>query len=256
MIRVPLPGAVLDGERIVLPAEAVHYLRRVRRLGAGDRVRVFDGAGHEVDAVLVDADAGDGLGADPVGPVTSGRRAAPVTLVYGLPKGDKLEAVARQITELGAARLVLLDAARSVVRLDGARAASRRERLLRVMAEAARQSDRADTPALVGPLNLAGALAATADHPARWVLHPGAVPAGAVHASDAAQAASALDAVAVDIAAPLAIFVGPEGGFAPDEIAAMVAAGVRPVRLACPILRTETAAPVAVALALDRLGML
>ena len=51
-------------------------------------------------------------------------------------------------------------------------------------------------------------------------------------------------------------FVGPEGGFAPEEIAAMVAAGVRPVRLACPILRTETAAPVAVALALDRLGML
>jgi 16S rRNA (uracil1498-N3)-methyltransferase len=244
VIRVPLPGVVLDGERITLPAEAVHYLRRVRRLGAGDRVRVFDGAGHEVDAVLVDAgDGGDGLAADPVGPVTSGRRAAPVTLVYGLPKGDKLEAVARQITELGAARLVLLDAARSVVRLDGARAASRRERLLRVMAEAARQSDRADTPVLVGPLNLAGALAATADHPARWVLHPGA-------------AAGALDAVAIDIAAPLAIFVGPEGGFAPDEIAAMVAAGVRPVRLACPILRTETAAPVAVALALDRLGML
>lgn len=244
MIRVPLPGAVLDGGRMSLPAEAVHYLRRVRRLGAGDRVRVFDGAGHEVDAVLVDAgEAGDGLAADPVGPVTSGRRAAPVTLVYGLPKGDKLEAVARQITELGAARLVLLDAARSVVRLDGPRAASRRERLVRVMAEAARQSDRADTPALVGPLDLAGALAATADHPARWVLHPGA-------------AASALDAVAVDIAAPLAIFVGPEGGFAPDEIAAMVAAGVRPVRLACPILRTETAAPVAVALALDRLGML
>lgn len=240
MIRVPLPGADLGAERLLLPAEVVHYLRRVRRLGAGDRVRLFDGEGREADAVLVDD--GEGLAAERVGSVVSGRRAAPVTLVYGLPKGDKLDAVARQVTELGVARIVLLDAARSVVKLDGARAEKRRERLSRVMAEAARQSDRADTPALVGPLDLAGALAATADCAARWVLHP--------------HGGGALDAVAVGVEPPLAVFVGPEGGFAPAEVESMLAAGVRAVRLGCPILRTETAAPVAVALALDRLGVI
>ncbi|MCB9540936.1 MAG: 16S rRNA (uracil(1498)-N(3))-methyltransferase [Myxococcales bacterium] len=240
VIRVPLPGADLGAERLALPAEAAHYLRRVRRLGAGDRVRVFDGEGREAEAVLVEE--GEALVAERAGPVVSGRRAAPVTLVYGLPKGEKLDAVARQVTELGVARLILLDAARSVVKLDGARAEKRRERLARVMAEAARQSDRADTPVLVGPLDLAGALAATADCAARWVLHP--------------HGGGALDAVALGVAPPIAVFVGPEGGFSPGEVAAMTAAGVRAVRLGCPILRTETAAPVAVALALDRLGVL
>lgn len=238
MIRVPLPGADLTAERHPLPPETAHYLHRVRRLGPGDPVRLFDGAGHEADATL--GGDPDALWAERTGPVETGRRGAPVTLVYGLPKGDKLETVARQITELGAARLILLDARRSVVRLTGPRAAKRRDRLARIMAEAARQSGRADTPALLGPVDLAAALDATADCPTRWVLHP-----DAPHDPDAPPPT-----------APLAIFVGPEGGFDPDEIAALAADGVRPLRLDCPVLRTETAAPVALALALERLGML
>lgn len=240
MIRVGLPGVDLAAEGWPLPPEQAHYLLRVRRAAAGESVRVFDGAGREVDARLAPPPAdGDPWRLIRSGPVEAGRRAAPITLVYGLPKGDKLDRVARQITELGAARLILLDCARSVVRLTGPRAARRRERLTRVMTEAARQCARADAPALTGPLALPAALDATAAH-TRWVLHPDG---GAPLAEAGARP-------------PLALFVGPEGGFAPDEIEALRAAGVAPVTLDCPVLRTETAAPVAVALALQRLGML
>lgn len=240
MIRLAAPGIDLRGADWPVTEDQAHYLLRVRRLGAGDAVRVFDGAGLEADARLDGPPAeGEPWILTRIGPVEPGRRAAPVTLVYGLPKGDKLDRVARQITELGAARLILLDCDRSVVRLDGPRAAKRRERLDRITAEAARQCARADTPAVEGPLSLAAALEATADC-ARWVLHPE-------------------DGVPLDAAPchpPLALFVGPEGGFTPGEVARMRAAGVQAISLGCPVLRTETAAPVAVALALHRLGVL
>lgn len=246
MNRVGLPGADLDADGWTLPADRAHYLVRVRRLGAGDRVRVFDGAGREADARLEGPD-GEGWRLARVGPVEAGRRAAPITLVYGLPKGDKLDRVARQITELGAARLILLDCARSVVKLAGPRAEKRRERLARIVDEAARQCDRADTADVVGPLDLRAALAATADH-ARWVLHPqGGRPLADAPLPEPRQPGSP---------PAVALFVGPEGGFAPDELATLAAAGACPVSLDCPVLRTETAAPVAVALALYRMGHL
>ncbi len=241
MTRVGLPGAALQADGWDLPADRAHYLVRVRRLKAGDGVRVFDGAGHEVDAVLVAPEAdGAPWRLARAGAVEKGRRAAPLTLVYGLPKGDKLDRVARQITELGAARLILLDCARSVVKLAGPRAAKRRDRVLRIVDEAARQCARADTPAVIGPVSLDAALAATADE-TRWVLHPGAD--GRVTPLDAAPCAP-----------PLALFVGPEGGFAPAELHALDGAGAHRIALDCPVLRTETAAPVAVALALYRMG--
>lgn len=237
MTRVGLPEADLGADGWDLPEARAHYLVRVRRLGAGDAIRLFDGAGREVDARLEAPVDGGPWRAIRVGEVQLGRRAAPLTLVYGLPKGDKLDRVTRQITELGAARLILLDCARSVVRLTGPRAEKRRERLARVGAEAARQCARADALTIEGPLDLAAALDATADH-TRWVLHP--------------EAGGAL--AEAPCTPPLALFVGPEGGFAPAEVEALAAAGAHPIGLDCPVLRTETAAPVAVALALYRMG--
>ncbi|MCA9559713.1 MAG: 16S rRNA (uracil(1498)-N(3))-methyltransferase [Myxococcales bacterium] len=237
MIRVPLPGVALDAPRLALPAEAAHYLLRVRRLNPGERVIAFDGRGGEVEAELCDDEAGPALRT--LGTPKTGRTSAPLTLCYGLPKGDKLETVVRQCTELGVGRVLLLSTKRSVVQLDGPRAAKRRERLQRVAEEAARQSGRADAPTIEGPFSVADAAAATGDHALRLTLHPGApaltAPLGV---------------------APVALFVGPEGGFSPDELATLTAAGVPPVGLACPVLRTETAAVVACALVLHRMSML
>lgn len=241
MIRVGLPGVDPHADGWELPPEREHYLVRVRRLGPGDPVRLFDGAGHEVDTRLCAPESDDRpWRLEPIGPVQTGRRAAPLTLVYGLPKGDKLDRVARQITELGAARLILLDCARSVVRLAGPRADKRRERLARIVDEAARQCARADTVEVVGPLDLAAALDATAAD-VRWILHP----EGGAPLADAPLPAGRPS---------VALFVGPEGGFAPEELAALGGAGAHAISLDCPILRTETAAPVAVALALYRMG--
>lgn len=199
---------------------------------------VFDGRGREVAAVLVQV--GDALVARPVEAPRTGLGGQAVSLWYGLPKGDKLDAVVRDVTELGVGRIRLLACRRSVVRLEGDRVASRMERLERIAAEAARQCGRADVPALEPPCTVEAALAGGVEG-ALLVLHP-----------DAAAASFS----EIMLVSPVALCVGPEGGFAPEELAAFDRAGAQRVRLLSPVLRTETAAPVACALALHHLGAL
>ncbi|MEZ4467273.1 MAG: RsmE family RNA methyltransferase [bacterium] len=198
---------------------------------------VFDGAGLEVDASLVSTP--DGWLARPDGPPRPGRAGVGVHLWYGLPKGDKLETVLRQATELGVERVRLLACQRSVVRLEGGRKDGKLDRLARVAAEAARQCGRADVPTVEAPATVAEALAAEVPG-LLLVLHPeGGRPL-----------------VEVPLTAPVTVCVGPEGGFSPDELARFDAAGGIRVTLLGPVLRTETAAPVACALVLHGLGAL
>lgn len=232
--RVPAPSADLGAAEVPLPALGAHHLVHVLRLAEGAPLVVFD-AGLEIDATL--ARAGASWIARRVGVVRAGVTGAALTLAYGLPKGDKLDVVLRQATELGVGRVVLLDCARSVVKLTADRAAKRLERLERVVEQAARQSGRADVPRLMGPLSVAAAAAQLADHTI-WLLHT----EGGVSLAGA------------PARAPLAVFVGPEGGFDHAEIEALD--GATRVTLGPSVLRTETAAPVACALALHRLGVL
>ncbi len=225
-----------EAGRVALPPEVARYATRVRRVGEGEPVRLFDGAGREGDARLVLE--GEAWLAELVGTPSAGLVGAPLTLFYALPKGEKLDAVVRQATELGVSRIALVAARRSVTRWDSARAGKKLERLRRVATDAARQSGRADVPAVDGPHDVAAA--AADDSATRWVLHP-----EGGHPIDEHPAR-----------APLAIAVGPEGGFAPEELEVFDAHGWRRITLSGPILRTETAATVACALSLHRLGAL
>lgn len=151
-------GARMAADRVVVEGDDHHYLTRVLRLGPGARLVVFDGAGGEADAEVV------AVGAEGVELALSGRRQVrargpQVTLVQGLCKGDKIDLVVQKATELGVARVVVASCARSDVRLDEARGAARRERWERIAREAARQSRRADVPAVAGPMALEAALA-------------------------------------------------------------------------------------------------
>lgn len=236
-IRLPWPGLDWTQAAHPLPPAAAHYLTVVRRLGPGAILVVFDGRGLEANATLGHDERGPLLVLD--GPPVAGRSAAPVRLAYALPKGDKLEDVLRQVTELGAAGVLLFQGERSVVRLEpGDRADRKRERWLRIAEEAARQCGRADVPTVEGPMTFADALDRTASDPWRAVLHP--------------EGGESLEALCP--AAPATLFVGPEGGFSPGELTRFAAAGVMRLSLQCPVLRTETAAVVATALALHRLG--
>lgn len=237
-LRVPLKGLDPQASSWPLPPEAAHYVVDVRRLKSGDALVVFDASGLEAPATLASEEGG--WIAVAAGPVVQGETGADLTLCYALPKGEKLDAVLRQVTELGVGAVLLVQSERAVSRLDASRAAKKRQRWDRLVQEAARQCGRADAPRLDGPVSFAEALEATADAQWRAILHPEAAAPWPIDGE----------------AGPGALFVGPEGGFSPSELAQAAAAGVTPVGLGPLVLRTETAAVVGAALALDRMGAL
>lgn len=195
-----------------------HHLGRVLRLRDGQSVTIGDGRGRWRAAVWR-AGGVEGEGE------TSGPSARPgVTIAAAMPKGDRLEWMVQKLTEIGVAGITLVDCHRSVVRWDAARADAQRQRLSRIVRDAAMQSRQTWLPDLRGPVPLATVLADDGDDAEVVVADP--------------------EGAAFDLAAPATVVIGPEGGFTTDEIA-----GARLVALGDHVLRVETAAIVAAVLA-------
>jgi 16S rRNA (uracil1498-N3)-methyltransferase len=224
-----------------LSAADVHHVRDVLRLEAGDDIIVvWRGAA----ARLRLRDVGDQLRGEWIAAVTS----APlprVTLVQALAKGERMDVVMRQATEIGVSRIVPFSAARSVVALDERRASARVERWRRIAAEAAKQSQRADVPRVDD-------LARTVDLPGllgdAFVVVCWEETSGVPGISESISRANLADD------AEVALVVGPEGGLDPDEVGMLKRTGAIVVSLGPTILRTETAGVVAAALALNARG--
>lgn len=230
MIRLLVPGAAPG--RVTVEGARLHYLVHVLRLGAGDALEVFDGAGTAFDAKV--AALGPDAGTLELGPARAAPRPRPVTIVQGLPKAEKLELVLQKGTELGASAFAPAACARSVVKLQGKEEA-KLARWQRIVEEAARQCGRADVPAVLPPAPLAQAVGALEGSPLVLVL------------DEEERAVPLAQALAAAGARPLALVIGPEGGLAREEVQALVARGAQAVTLGRLVLRTETAALAALA---------
>ncbi len=224
------PG-MLDADSIVFAPREAHHIAAVLRLRAGARVVVFDG--RREAAVALHAVDEAGVTARLVGPVHAARRPLEVTLLQGVARGPKMDMIVRMGTELGLSAIVPVLTARAVPDPGPARLA----RWQRVAQEAARQCGRGDLPEIrpaadlktaletLGPVDLFVIPWEEEDRPI------GEVIAGAACAS-------------------AAVLIGPEGGLAPEEVAAGRASGGQTVSLGPLILRTETAGLVTVAMLL------
>lgn len=221
-LRVPADlGEAVAGGHVRLDDDALRFVTRVHRRGSGAPLALFDPErALEADGVL------EGDGARVVAPRPAERAARPAVLLQALAKGEKIDAVVRDATELGAAELRVFRAARSVAEAS----AARRARWDRVAVQAARQCGRADRVLVPFAASLedaardlpAGALAV--------LLDPGApVGLGALLRGPPAPAA-------------LVAAVGPEGGFDDAERALLARLGFAPARLGRWVHRTETAA--------------
>ncbi|MFW6049602.1 MAG: RsmE family RNA methyltransferase [Myxococcota bacterium] len=227
----------VGGGEVHLGQDAARHAR-VLRLAPGDPVVLFDGEGREAHGRIVSLDE-EAMRCEVEAPREVASEGPRVVLLLATPKAGKLDTIVRMATEAGAAAIHMVHTERAVGRLDARRAATRMERLGRVAREAARQAGRANVPELRAPEPLADVL--TRVPPASLRLLADAAARGGV--GDAAT-------VGGDEAW---VVVGPEGGLTDRERARLVEAGFVPVRLGPHVLRVETAAPVAVAMALDRL---
>ena len=226
--------AVLDGD------EGFHAAT-VRRIRPGEQLVLGDGAGGLAHCEVEHAGR-DGLRARVLKrwSVAAGR--PPVTVVQALPKSERSELAIELATEAGADAFLAWQATRCVASWQGARVDKGLRRWRAVARSAARQSRRAHIPPVDGVLSTAGLARRIRDD----------VAAGAVVLALHESATDPLSNVDVARADSLLLVVGPEGGIAPDEIAALTEAGAVPVRLGPQVLRTSTAA----AVALGALGVL
>lgn len=228
-VRAPIPG-LAEGEATLAP-ETSRYLCRVLRLRAGDRFLAFDPAvQREADGEIVvesDTSARARFGSPRPAAVVA---EAALELVYSLSKGDKVDAVVRDATELGATRVVIARTARAVVKAERERAGAKLERWRRVAEQAARQCGRADPPVVEGVLDWDDALSTIATD-ARFVLGVGATEPLGARLPDAVQ-----------VRASLAFAIGPEGGLTDEELARAREHGFQVVSLGRFVLRTETVA--------------
>ncbi|WP_375474574.1 16S rRNA (uracil(1498)-N(3))-methyltransferase [uncultured Jatrophihabitans sp.] len=226
------------GDTLILGGDEGRHAARVKRLAVGETVLVGDGRG-ELAECRVTALRPDSLTLELTSRRTVPQPSPALVLVQALPKGERAELAVELATELGVDEILPWSASRSIVRWDGPRAAKAIERWQRVAREAAKQSRRAWVPEVAAVATTAQVAARIASS-AALVLHEDAV--------------QPLASLAVPDAGELLIVVGPEGGIAPDELAAFVAAGALPVRLGDPVLRTSTAGAAALAALSLRLG--
>ena len=154
-----------------------------------------------------------------------------ISLYQGLPKSDKMELIIQKAVELGAARVVPVETARCVVKLDRKKAESKRSRWQAISESAAKQSGRSVIPEIAMPMPFAAALKEAADSDIRLIPYE--------NAEGMERTRRILESV--EPGQKIAVFIGPEGGFEETEIRQAEEAGFEAVTLGKRILRTETA---------------
>lgn len=231
-----LAGVVVGG-LVEVTGDEAHHAVAVRRLREGERVVLTDGLGTSLTGTVTAT--GKRLltvRADEVS--ATGPPEPAVTVVQALPKGERGELSVEVLTEVGVDRVVPWAASRSVAVWKGERATRSHAKWQATAREAAKQSRRSWHPTVTPLATTADLAEVVAAADLAVVLH-----------EDATAPLSALD---VPTSGRIVVVVGPEGGIAPEELAALEAAGARTVRLGAEVLRTSTAGVVAVAALLAR----
>lgn len=251
--RIFVPLEQLGGDSVTLTGPAHRHLVRVLRARVGDAIGVFDGAGGEIDATVVQ------VGARALTLRLGERRrvsvaGARITLLQVVPRPDRMDWIVEKATELGVSAIVPVLTDRSPVparAASGAAAgtAARLARWRKIASEAARQCGRAHVPMVSEPAALESALrdleagagairppeATAATPPCRLVLWETGVwpPLHTQVRPDARE---------------VALAIGPEGGLSEAQVTLLRRHGFQPASLGPRILRCETAALTAIAL--------
>lgn len=236
----PLPerAAARIGDTVELTGQEAHHAAAVRRVRVGETVTVGDGRGTWLTGVCesVSARAVSVRVAERTDVAPSRPR---LILAQSLAKGDRDELAVQAATELGVDEIIPWEAARSVSRWSaggpsGGKAEKGRARWASIVREASKQAHRAWIPE-VAPLATTASLTARSAASRVVVLDPGA-----------STPLTGLEWETEDDR-DVVIVVGPEGGIAPEELAALEQAGAVTVRLGDTVLRTSTAGPAALA---------
>ncbi len=232
----PLKGK----ERVALDPGAAKHLLTVLRLKPGAPLILFDGSGFEFEAVIEEAGKKDvhvKLG-NTHGPAVESP--LQVTLAQGISRGERMDYTVQKAVELGITAIVPVFTERSVVKLDRDGGAKKREHWQGVAIGACEQSGRVRVPEVQAPLPLANFLADPPQAGLKLLLDP----FGGSTANELPRPSDGR----------VLLLVGPEGGLSENERNLAARVGFLGLKLGPRILRTETAALVALSLLQSQWG--
>ena len=233
-------SAARTGEAFSFSGPEARHAVTVKRMGEGDRLELIDGTGIRLTLVITAATGKDSLEGTVESIVTAPEPTPRVTVVQAIPKSERAELAVDLATQAGADEIIAWQADRCVAKWDGKKAPKAVAKWQAAADSAAKQSRRARIPQVRGPLTTpqlvqelsrdraAGDAAAA---PTVLVLHEEAT-------------ASIKD---VPLADDVVVLVGPEGGIGDAELDRLKEAGAMPIKLGPEVLRTASAAMVALA---------
>lgn len=224
------PGAFSD-RSVVITGEDVNHVKNVLRLKENDELIVSDGRGRDYhcrisgitnEEVVADiCDICDNFS----------ELSTEITLFQGFPKGDKMELIIQKTVELGVTRIVPVMTKRTVVKLDDKKAKKKTERYNMIAESAAKQSGRGMIPEVTMPVSFAEAVSMAEKFDMNIIPYEEAE--GVEYSRNIIKSIKGKKS--------LGIFIGPEGGFAREEVEKALDAGASAITLGHRILRTETA---------------
>lgn len=222
-------GTVKHGDIVVVTGSEARHAVAVKRITLGESVLVADGRGRAVRGATVAA-AKDRLAVEVAELLESPARPHRCVVVQALAKGDRSERAVEMMTELGVDEILAWQAARSIVRWQGERAAKSLAKWVATAREATKQSRRYRVPDV--------GIVRTQDVVDR------------IHCADRAlilheSAEEWIGQVKLPERGEVLLIVGPEGGISPEELAQFRDAGAVPVLISDAVLRTSTAGTVA-----------
>jgi 16S rRNA (uracil1498-N3)-methyltransferase len=230
-------------QTLTLPEALAHHVR-VLRLAAGCQIVLFDGCGGEYSAVL-DFNGKIAVATLAAHQPIEAELGGQITLLQGLPSGDKMDWVIEKAVELGVARIIPIAAQRSVLQLTGLRLEKRVLHWNKIIEAASEQCGRNRLLQIESPLSLEKALTEYKTENRLLCDPDGTEPFNAWLTSLQAN---------LSINRSITLIVGPEGGWSQQELDCARRHNVQSVKFGARVLRTETAALAMVAAATAVLG--
>lgn len=212
---------------LTLHGEDAHHAGRVLRLRPGEAVTLCDGAGTDYDCVIetVEKEA-VACRVQCSHPAETEPRQR-FTLCMALPKGDKMDFIVQKAVELGVHEIIPYVSKNCISRPD--KTEKKVDRWRRIALEAAKQCGRGCLPQVEAVVTVEQAVERAAQCETALFLYENERETG-LH-----------DALSGGVGETVSLMIGPEGGFAPEEVALAAQAGLRSVSLGTRILRCETA---------------
>ncbi len=217
--------------RITISGTDVNHIRNVLRMKPGEELWISDGMKKEYHCSIAEIQETKVLLDILYAQEPDYELPCEIVLFQCLPKGDKMEFIIQKAAELGASGIVPVESSRCVVRLDEKKAEKKRQRWQQIAEGAAKQSRRIRIPQIGPVMSFDKALEYAKDLDIRLIPYElcGGMQKTREILSEIRPGRS------------VGIFIGPEGGFAPEEVEKACASGASPVTLGKRILRTETA---------------